>query len=110
MASAAAALADGARDTAREGQALGPSGGGEGVGGADKRKWAGALPAGEEGKVYPSNAGEGGGETSCKGSLWVLMTGDARQVNGIYWAIGSLGPDHQELEGGGTEEGPWQAL
>lgn len=46
---------------------------------------------------------EGGGETSCKGSVLVQKTGDAGQAYYIYLGIASLGPGPQELEGGRTE-------
>lgn len=111
VASAAAPLTDRARDFASKGQALGPSGG---VGwGREEGEGQEAGPAsgsgrelsrqGRKTKFTGAAPREGGGETPCKGSLWVLMTRNTGIGLRDAPTIAGVALDHRELEGGRTE-------
>ena len=76
-----------------EGQEAGPANGSERELSRQGRKteFTGAAPR------------EGGGETPCKGSFWVLMTRDTGIGLRDAPTIASVALDHRELEGGRTE-------
>lgn len=107
MASAAAPLTDRARDFASKGQALGPSRVGVGE---EEGEGQEAGAASGSGKAFPARGRktkftgaaprEGGGETPCKGSLWVLMTRNTGIGLRDAPTIAGVALDHRELEGG----------